>query len=74
MDEVQKIRGSQCYIPSSEPFRKHNWDNQIKDSEMGCTLAWMKKKAHMVLAGKPEGLRSRGTPKHRWEDNINKDL
>jgi hypothetical protein len=26
------------------------------------------------LVGKPEGKRSRGTPKHRWEDNIKMDL
>jgi hypothetical protein len=26
------------------------------------------------LAGKPEGKRSLGTPRHRWEDNIKMDL
>jgi hypothetical protein len=26
------------------------------------------------LVGKPEGKRPRGTPRHRWEDNIRMDL
>jgi hypothetical protein len=29
---------------------------------------------HRVLAGKPEGKRSLGRPRHRWEDNIKVDL
>ena len=29
---------------------------------------------HKVLMGKPEGKRSLGRPKHRWEDNIKMDL
>jgi hypothetical protein len=29
---------------------------------------------HRVLVGKPEGKRSLGRPKHRWEDNIKMDL
>ena len=29
---------------------------------------------HRVLVGKPEGKRSLGRPRHRWEDNIKKDL
>jgi len=27
-----------------------------------------------VLAGKPEGKRQIGRPRHRWEDNIKMDL
>jgi hypothetical protein len=30
--------------------------------------------AHRVLAGKPEGRRRVGRPRHRWEDNIKKDF
>ena len=30
--------------------------------------------AYMVLAGKPEGRRPFGRPRHRWEDNINMDV
>jgi hypothetical protein len=30
--------------------------------------------AHRVLVGKPEGKRSLGRPRHRWEDNIKMDL
>jgi hypothetical protein len=29
---------------------------------------------HRVLVGKPEGKRSLGRPRHRWEDNIKMDL
>jgi hypothetical protein len=31
-------------------------------------------KAYRVLAGKPEGKRPLGRPRHRWEDNIKMDL
>jgi len=27
-----------------------------------------------VLAGKPEGKRPLGSPKHRWDDNVKMDL
>jgi hypothetical protein len=27
-----------------------------------------------ILVGRPEGRRSLGTPRHRWEDNIKMDL
>ena len=29
---------------------------------------------YRVLVGKPEGKRSLGRPRHRWEDDIKKDL
>ena len=29
---------------------------------------------HKVLVGKPEGKRTLGRPRHRWEDNIKMDL
>ena len=29
---------------------------------------------YKVLVGKPEGKRPLGRPRHRWEDNIKKDL
>jgi len=29
---------------------------------------------YRVLAGKPEGKRPLGRPRHRWEDNIKMDL
>ena len=32
------------------------------------------KGAYRVLVGKPEGKRSLGRPRHRWEDNIKMDL
>ena len=30
--------------------------------------------AHRVLVGKPEGKKQLGSPRRRWEDNINMDL
>jgi hypothetical protein len=30
--------------------------------------------AHIILVGKPEGMRPLGRPGHRWEDNIRMDL
>jgi hypothetical protein len=29
---------------------------------------------HRMLVGKPEGKRTLGRPRHRWEDNIKMDL
>jgi hypothetical protein len=29
---------------------------------------------YRVVVGKPEGKRPLGRPRHRWEDNIKKDL
>jgi len=29
---------------------------------------------HRVLVGKPQGKRPLGRPRHKWEDNIKKDL
>jgi hypothetical protein len=33
-----------------------------------------KRNVYRILVGKPEGKRSLGRPKHRWEDNIKMDL
>jgi len=33
-----------------------------------------KRGLYRVLVGKPEGKRPLGRPRHRWEDNIKKDL
>jgi hypothetical protein len=33
-----------------------------------------KRNAYRVLVGKPEGKRSFGRPRRRWEDNCNTDL
>jgi len=32
------------------------------------------RRVHRVLVGQPEGKRSLGRPRHRWEDNIKMDL
>ena len=32
------------------------------------------REVHMVLVGKPEGKRTLGKPRRRWEDNIKMDL
>jgi hypothetical protein len=33
-----------------------------------------KRNAYRISVGKPEGKRPLGTPRHRWVDNIKKDL
>jgi hypothetical protein len=33
-----------------------------------------RRSAYRALVGKPEGRRPLGRPRHRWEDNIKKDL
>jgi hypothetical protein len=33
-----------------------------------------KRGIYRILVGKPEGKRPPGSPRHRWEDNINLDL
>jgi hypothetical protein len=33
-----------------------------------------KRNAYRILVGKPEGKRPLGRPRHRWVDNIRKDL
>ena len=35
---------------------------------------WERKVAYRVLVGNPEGKRTLGRPRHRWEDNIKMDL
>jgi hypothetical protein len=34
----------------------------------------LKKKEYRVLVGKPEGKRTMGRPRRRWEDNVRMDL
>jgi hypothetical protein len=48
----------------------------IETNEMGRHVAHVgeDRGVHRVLVGKPEGKRSLGRPKHRWEDNIKMDL
>jgi hypothetical protein len=33
-----------------------------------------KRNAYRILVGKPEGKRSLGRPRHRWDNNIKMDL
>jgi hypothetical protein len=39
-----------------------------------CSTNGEKKKTYRLLVGKPEGKRSLGKPRCRWEDNIRMDL
>jgi hypothetical protein len=41
---------------------------------MICSTHGAKRKAYRILVGKPEGQRSLGRPKRRWEDNIKINL
>jgi hypothetical protein len=44
----------------------------IKKNEVGraCSKYGERRGIHRVLVGKPEGKRSLGRPRRRWEDNI----
>jgi len=39
-----------------------------------CSAYGGEESVYRVVMGKPEGKRSLGRPKHRWEDNITMDL
>jgi hypothetical protein len=50
--------------------------DKIEKNEMSGLVARMgeRRGVYRVLVGKPEGKRSLGRPRRRWEDNIKKDL
>jgi hypothetical protein len=50
--------------------------HQIKDDEIGgtCRTHGKIRNAYIIFVGKSEGNRPIGRPKHRWEDNIRRDL
>jgi hypothetical protein len=66
---------STCYRPSSGRYAVHI-NNKCKyliwAGHVGSTEE--KRGAYRALMGKPEGRRSLGRPRHRWEDNIKMDL
>jgi hypothetical protein len=47
--------------------------DKIESNEMGgaCRSEGERRGMYRILMGKPEGKRSLGTPRCRWEDNIN---
>jgi len=47
--------------------RRMRWVGQV-------ALMEERKGVYRVLVGKPEGKKSLGSPRHRWEDNIKMDL
>jgi len=48
--------------------------NQEKFDGWACSMYEEMRDVYRVLVGKPEGKRTFGRPKHRWEDNINMDV
>jgi len=50
--------------------------DKIKKNEMGgaCSVYGERRGVYRVSVGKPEGRRTLGRPRHRWEDNIKMDL
>ena len=42
--------------------------------DRACSVYGGRRGVHRVLVGKPEGMRSLGRTRHRWEDNIKVDL
>ena len=53
-------------------FTIHYSDDKTEKNEMGVHIARMGegRGVYRVLVGKPEGKRSLGRPRRRWEDNI----
>jgi len=52
------------------------WEIKLRKMRWVVYVAYLgdRRGVYRVLAGKPEGKRPVGRPKHRWEDNINMDL
>jgi hypothetical protein len=58
------------------PISAVRQSDQVKEDEMGraCSTHEEKMNAYRVLMGRPEGTRSLGISRRRWEDNIKMDL
>jgi hypothetical protein len=50
--------------------------DKVKEDELGgaCSTHGENRNVYRTLVGKPEGKRSLGGPRRRWEDNIKIDL
>jgi hypothetical protein len=57
-------------------FSKQNYNNQVKEDEMGGACSNFSRKWEYVkgLVEKPEGKRPLGRIRRRWEENIKIDL
>jgi hypothetical protein len=57
-------------------FAKYNWNDQVKEDEMGraCSMNRKKRNAYRILVGKQKGIRPLGRLRRRWVDNIKMDL
>ena len=57
---------------------KYHLSDQRKKTEVGRTCGTYggeeRRGVYRALVGKPEGWRSLGRPRHRWEDNIKMDF
>jgi hypothetical protein len=49
---------------------------EVKEDDMGRTYSMYveKRNSYMIFVVKPEGIRSLGRPRRRWEDNTKIDL
>jgi hypothetical protein len=48
--------------------------HKFNDMGRACSTQGDKRNAYRILVGKPEGKRSLGRSRHRWEDSIKIDL
>ena len=70
--ETTTYRGALCCVlltkyQSGDQSRRRRWKGHV-------ARMWEMRDAYRVLVGKPEGRRSLGKPRRRWEDNIKMDL
>jgi hypothetical protein len=65
-EELHNLYSSQSLIRMIKS-RRIVWAGHV--ARIGC-----KKNANRIIVGKPEGKRPLGSPRPRWENNINMDL
>jgi hypothetical protein len=53
---------------------KYNYNDQVKEDDMGSASNTNGKNAFRILVGKPEGKRPLGRPSRKWVNNTENDL
>jgi hypothetical protein len=71
-----EVTGGWRKLHNEELFAKYNYNDRVKEDEMGrtCSMNGVKRNAYGILVGKPEKKRSLGKPRCRLVDNIKMNL